>query len=145
MCNINEDHIMYGSWDVKHHNFLVILGHVLSIYPTKTPKIQNFEKIKQTPGDIIILHKCTINHDHMLYCSWDMIRDGCNFYFFILCYFFALLHLQRSEKSWKILKKWKKFLEIWCMVPEIWCITDRWADGKTDIQRWVPHLKITME
>ena len=36
------------------------------------------------------------------------------------------------------------------MVPEIWCATDgqtdRWTDGwtdrKSDIQRWVPHLKI---
>ena len=32
-------------------------------------KIQNFEKMKKTSGDIIILHKCTKNHDHMLYCS----------------------------------------------------------------------------
>ena len=32
------------------------------------------------------------------------------------------------------------------MVPEIWCVADGWRDGETDrkseIQRWVPHLKI---
>ena len=30
-------------------------------------KLKKNEK-KKTPGDIIILHKCTKNHDHMLYC-----------------------------------------------------------------------------
>ena len=33
--------------------------------PLITPK-KNFEKWKNTPGDIIILHKCPKNHDHML-------------------------------------------------------------------------------
>ena len=47
----------------------VILGHFLPFYPTNNPKNQNFEKIKQTPGDIIILHKCNNNHEHMLHCS----------------------------------------------------------------------------
>ena len=37
--------------------------------------------MKKTPGDIITLRKCTKNHDHMLYCSWDMVRDRCNCYF----------------------------------------------------------------
>ena len=35
------------------------------------------KKEKKTPADII-LHKSTKNHDHMLYCSWDMVRDSCN-------------------------------------------------------------------
>ena len=26
------------------------------------------EKMKKTPGDIIILHQYTKNHDHMLHC-----------------------------------------------------------------------------
>ena len=44
-------------------------------------KNKNLEKMKNTPGDIIVLHKCTKNHDHILYCSWDMRHDGCNCYF----------------------------------------------------------------
>ena len=45
--------------------------------------------IKKTPGGIIILHKCTKNYDHMLYCSWDMsMMDGIIFHFRL---FFALL------------------------------------------------------
>ena len=37
-------------------------------------------KKKQTPGDIIILHKCIKNHNHMLYCSWDIMCDRSNCY-----------------------------------------------------------------
>ena len=46
---------------------------------------------KKTPGDIIILHKCTKNHDHMLYCFWDIwcMTDGIVIFHFRL--FFAHL------------------------------------------------------
>ena len=30
--------------------------------------------MKKTPGDIIILHMCTKNHDQMIYGSWDMLH-----------------------------------------------------------------------
>ena len=33
------------------------------------PKNQNFEKMKKTLGDIMILHKCTKNYDQMMYGS----------------------------------------------------------------------------
>ena len=47
----------------------LISDHFLPFYLPKNPENQNFEKkIKKTPGDIV-LHKCTKNHDHMLYCS----------------------------------------------------------------------------
>ena len=36
--------------------------------PYNIPKNQNFEKMKKTPGDII-LHKCTIYDNHMTYSS----------------------------------------------------------------------------
>ena len=110
-------------------------------------------KKKKIPGDII-LHKCTKNHDHMLYCSWDMVCDKCNFYFSFwanFC-FFTLL------KAWKfrIFKNEKKHPEIsslktcttnydqimyssWDMVWK--GRTDGQMDGKSDILRWVPHLK----
>ena len=32
--------------------------------------------MKKTPGDNIILHKCTKNYDHMMHRSWDMVHDG---------------------------------------------------------------------
>ena len=32
------------------------------------------------PGDVIILQKCTKNHDML--CYWDMVHDGCNYFSF---------------------------------------------------------------
>ena len=39
-------------------------------------KNQNFEKMRKTCGDIIILHMCTKNYDQMMYGSSDMVGDG---------------------------------------------------------------------
>ena len=64
-------------------------------------------------GDIIILHKCTKNNDHMLYCSWDIMRGRCNSYFSfwdILCPF-----TQQPKKS-KLIKCY--------FFPEIWHVMD---------------------
>ena len=57
--------------DVTYFSFWTIF----CCYPPNSLKNQNFKKMKKKPGDIIILHKCTKNHDHMLYCSYDMARD----------------------------------------------------------------------
>ena len=83
-CTTDDNHMIYGSWDMKcvRQNFLPFWTAFCPFtLPPNNPKNQNFEKLKKTPGDIIILHKCTKNHDHMLYCSWDMAHDGCNSYF----------------------------------------------------------------
>ena len=110
-CTINDNHMMYGSWDTKFYkqNFFVILDHFLPFYPSNNPKNQNFEKMKNTSGDIIILQKCTINDNHMTYGSWDMKRDGQNFLSFwtVFCPFTPL-----TTQKIKILKHWKKDLEI---------------------------------
>ena len=59
--------MMYGSSDTKQdRQFFVILGYFCPL-PPKNPKNQNFEKIKKTDGDIIILHLCTTNDDHMMH------------------------------------------------------------------------------
>ena len=72
---------------MQQTEFLVILNHFLPFYPPNIPENLNFEK-KKTPGDIIILHKCTKNRDHMLYCSLDMTCNGFNCYFS----FWAIFH-----------------------------------------------------
>ena len=38
-------------------------------------KKQTFEKMKKIAGDIIILHMCTKNHNHMRYSYWDTKWD----------------------------------------------------------------------
>ena len=81
MCTINDNHMMHGSWDMEHNglNFFVILDHFLPFYPPDNPKNQNFEKMKKNPGDIIILHMCTTNYNHIMYYSWDIKHNRQNF------------------------------------------------------------------
>ena len=50
------------------------MGYFLPFYPPKSPKNQNFEKMKK-PRDIIILNKCTKNYDQMMHSSWDMLHN----------------------------------------------------------------------
>ena len=51
--------------------------------------------MKKSPGNIIILHKCIKNHDHLLYFSRDMAHEECNCYFhFGLSGFFPSTFLQ---------------------------------------------------
>ena len=52
--------LRYEAW---HTDFFVILDRVLHFYPPNNPKNQNFEKLKESTRDIIILHKCTKNYD----------------------------------------------------------------------------------
>ena len=40
-----------------------------ALLPPNNPKSQNFEKIKKSPGDIITLHMCAINDNHIMYGS----------------------------------------------------------------------------
>ena len=96
ICTINDSHIYVcivpEIWSAMDRIFFVILDCLLSFYLPNNLKNQNFEKMKKTPGDIIILHMCTINDNHMMYGSWDMehVTDR------IFCHFglfFALLPL----------------------------------------------------
>ena len=60
---------MYQKPQSYEVNFFVILGHFLPFYSPNNPESQNFEKMKKASGDVIILHMCTKNHDHMMYAS----------------------------------------------------------------------------
>ena len=94
--------LRYGAWQTE---LFVILDHFFPFTPLKIQNIK-FWKNEKRPGDIIILHKCTKNHDHMLYCSWDIACDRCN-YFSLWAIFnpFISLTAQNSEiKKKKCLK-----------------------------------------
>ena len=90
-CTKSHDHTLYSSWDMVHdrYNYFSFWAIFWTFTPTNSLKNQNFKNMKKMPGDII-LHKCTKNDDHMLYCSWDMTRVGCNCYFQFGLYFSLL-------------------------------------------------------
>ena len=47
--------------------FLSFWTVILPFYSPNNPKNENFEKMKQMSGDIIILQMCIINDNHMMY------------------------------------------------------------------------------
>ena len=123
----NQNHMIYDSWDMERdrQNFFSFWTTFCPFTPPpiNNPKNHNFEKMKKKPRDIIILHKCIINdnhmmygswnincnttavwdiiilhkctknHNHMLYCSWNMACDLCNFYFWLWAIFYPFTPL----------------------------------------------------
>ena len=90
-------------------------------------------------------------HDHMLYCSWDMGHDGCNFYFSFWAIFCPFTPL--TAQKMKIKKKMEKLpgdiiillkctknydqmmFSSWDIVYDRW--TDRWTDRLMDeVKKW---------
>ena len=137
-CTKNHDHMLYSSWDMARDrcNFFSFWPSFCPFCPPNSPKNQNLIKKKKAPGDSIILHKCTKNRDHMLYCSWDMVRDRCNWYFS----FWAIFCPFTSLTAWKMKfsKKWKKLLKIYIIILNnctknhdhmLYCSWDKLRDG----------------
>ena len=56
--------VYFLRYRVGQTEFFVILHHFWHFHPPNNLKNQNFEKMKYPPGDIIILHMCTINDNH---------------------------------------------------------------------------------
>ena len=135
MCTINEDHMMYSSWDIRHDG--QSFWHFGPFDPPSNPKNLNFEKLKNIPGDIITLHLCTTDGNYMMYGFWDIEHDRHSFCHFGL--FLALLtptpKQPKKSKFWTNEKKKRGDIIILhkCIindnhmmygVPEKWSVTD---------------------
>ena len=82
-------------WRVMNVIVIFHFGLFSALYPPPPPNIpknQHFKKIKTLPHNIIILHKCTKNHDHMLYCSWYLVHDR-----LIVIFHFGLFFALRDQ------------------------------------------------
>ena len=102
ICTINENHMMYASWDMKcNRHFFVIFNHFLHFYPTNNQKNQNLKKEKMS-GDII-LQKYNINGNHIMYGSRNIECDWQNFLSFwaIFCPFTPLTTHKRTDSKIK--------------------------------------------
>ena len=89
----------------------VILDCFSPYYPAMDPKNQTFAKMKIIPDDIIILHKCTINYNHIMYLRYGAKQTE---FFVILDHFlpFYSTPLPLTNPKIEILQKWKQGLEI---------------------------------
>ena len=107
MCIKNNNHLMYSSWHTKwhRHSFLLFWAIFLQFYPSSKLENQNFEKMKNAPIDVIILHISIKNYDHMMYASWDWYGVQQTELFVTLGHFLPFYPL-RTRKI-KILKKRK--------------------------------------
>ena len=109
MYHKSESHdVWFLNMKCNRQIFFVLLGHFLPFYPPNSSNNENIKNEKK-PGDIIILYKCTKNHAHRLYFSWDMARDGCNCYF----QYFSILLPNNSptneNKSWR----YRHFIQVY--------------------------------
>ena len=138
MCTINQDHMMYGSWDMKcnRRNFFVILGNFLPSYPypqpyahppspSKSPKNENFKKIKK---GLEISFNTSVPKIMIISFIVPEIWSMPDIFHFGL--FFALLppnSLKKWKKSLEISSFYTSLLKIMIIcytAPEIWCRTD---------------------
>ena len=97
--------IWFLKYKVQQTEIFVILRHFCHFRLLTTWKIKILT-LKKTPGDITILHICTINDNRMVFGSWDMEHHRHDFF----CHsgpFFALLphYGPRKSKFWKNEKK----------------------------------------
>ena len=76
----------YDAWLLKYKLGDKIFCHIEPFFALSPP--WQPENKKKTPEDIIILHMCIINDNHMINDSWDMEHHRQNFFLF-----FALLPL----------------------------------------------------
>ena len=72
----DEWFLRYEAWWTE---FFVIWTNLCLFTPLTTQKINILKKWKKNSGDIIILHICTINANHIIYSSRDMKCDRQNF------------------------------------------------------------------
>ena len=104
-------------WHVTHVIFIFHFGLFFALVPPNSAKNENFKNIKKWSEDIIILHKCTKNRDHRLYCSWDMARDGCNCCFSFWAIFCTLTPLTaQKNENFKKMKKRPRYI----MISHLW-------------------------
>ena len=91
--------VWFLRYELQQTKYFVILDHFLPFYHLNNEENQNFEKMKKPSGDIIILNKCTINDNHMMYGSWDMKHDTkC----FVILGHFVLFHPTNNLKNQNI-------------------------------------------
>ena len=118
MCTINEDHVIYGSWNIKCdiQKFLSFWDIFCPFSTLTTCKIKILT-VKKTPGDIIILLICTINDNHMMYGFWDMEHNRHNFLSFwtVFCPFTP--HIDPENKNFEKIKEHLKILSFYKCVP----------------------------
>ena len=117
MCIKSHNHRKYSSGDTELDIFFCHFGpfFVFHSHSPNNTENQNFEKMKMSYGDLLILNLCSKKQDHMMYAYSGMECDRHNFLLFevIFCPFTPLL-----TPKIKIWKKCKKYLLHMCIITQ---------------------------
>ena len=114
MCTINQDHdVWFLRYEVQQTEcfchcgqFFALLTPPLSQAARKIKIWKKWKRLLEISSFYKIVPK---NHDHMLYCSWDMVCDGCNCYFSFWAMLFPFTP-PNNHKRWEIWNNEKKVL-----------------------------------
>ena len=140
----------YCSWDIVHDvsNCYFSFWAIFCPFtppPPNSPRNENSKKKKRKRKKptcrYFHLHKHTKNHDHILYCSWDMAHDGCNYfsYWAIFCPFSPLtaqeikIKKNNEKKHLEILSFYTEILPFYTIVPKIMIIYCTEISHMTDV------------
>ena len=112
--------ISYTVPEIWHMTDVIVIFHFglfFALLPLMAQKIKT-SRLKKMPGDIIILHKCTKIHDHMLYCSWHMVCEtwNCHFSFWAIFCPFTLLTAPKiliSKNKWKNTRRYHHLTQMY--------------------------------
>ena len=104
----NHNHMMYGSWGMKHdrQNFLSFWAIFCPFTSIRTRKSKFWKNEKKIPEDIIIYY---------FILPGDMARDGCNFYFSFWAIFFTKCYEDLIKLGDKVFKNGT--IKIWERQP----------------------------
>ena len=110
MSTTNDNHMMYGSWDMVFNR-----QNLSSFWTILCPFTEKSKFWKKKPGDIITLHLCTRNDKHMMYGSLD---TRCNEQSFLWTIFFPFdppknLENQNFDKMKKKKKKYWRYYHLY--------------------------------
>ena len=102
MRSINDNHMMYGSWDMeRNRQCFVVWANFCPFYPTNNLKNQNFEKLKKKLGDLELSYETQSRHDSSRHL---------NFFSFSV-YHRATPQTQWTKQTVKKLNLWGKWLQ----------------------------------
>ena len=137
--------MIYDSWKVKRNRILSFWAIFSPFTPVTTQKIKIWKNEKMRVDIIIILHKHNKNHDHMLYCSWDMMHDRC---YFLLFYQPKNLKekIKKKKNGWRYYHLTRVYQKLWSDVQFLryavrW--TDKQMGGRMD--GWMDEFLIVFK
>ena len=123
-------YVLFLKYQAPQTDFFVIFGYFLHFYPSNNVEDQNFDKMKKTPRDIVILNMSTINEvpkiKIMMNDSQDIEHDRQNFFSFWTIFCPLLFNFWKNEKknTWRyhhfteVYYKWQSY-DIWFLRYEV--------------------------